>query len=302
MPSQKSTTRPPAHPKDPYSEPRPPFPAQHQPHPGRESDIDPKPRYEAPNYKPAGKLTGKVALITGGDSGIGRAVALIYAREGADVAIAFLPSEQEDAEEVRRAVTATGRRCLLLAEDLTTAGAPENLVQQTVSQLGQLDILVSNAAYQNRKETLAEIDDAEFDKTYRTNVLAFFQLAKAAVPHLREGSAIIVTASIQGKQPSAELVDYASTKAALISMTKSLAKQLVSKGIRVNAVAPGPVWTPLNAVDSGQPAEKVGKFGADSESGRPAQPEEIAPAYVFLASQADSSYISGAVIFQTLAE
>ena len=302
MPSQKTTSRPPAHPTDQRPEPGPPFPAQHQPHPGRESDIDPKPRYEAPNYKPAGKLTGKIALITGGDSGIGRAVALIYAREGADVAIAFLPSEQEDAEEVRAAVTATGRRCLLLADDLTNAGAAENLIEQTVSQLGGLDILVSNAAYQNRKETLADIDDAEFDKTYRTNVHAFFRLAKAAIPHLREGSAIIVTASIQGKQPSAELVDYASTKAALISMTKSLAKQLVSKGIRVNAVAPGPVWTPLNAVDAGQPAEKVGTFGTDSESGRPAQPEEIAPAYVFLASNPDSSYISGAVIFPTLAE
>jgi NAD(P)-dependent dehydrogenase (short-subunit alcohol dehydrogenase family) len=278
------------------SEPKPPFPAQHQPKPGLESKVQPRPRFQAGRYKPSGKLDGKAALITGGDSGIGRAVAVLYAREGADVAISYLPEEQSDAEETKAAVEAAGRRCLLLPGDLTDPEYCERLVEQTAEEFGKLDILVSNAAYQNRKESLDQITDEEFDRTFKTNIYAYFRLTRAALKHLKPGSAIIATSSVTGLTGSSSLADYSATKGAINSFTKTLAQDLVEKGIRVNAVAPGPVWTPLNSVDEGETPEKVAKFGADSPMGRPAQPEEIAPSYVFLASDADSSYITGIVL------
>jgi NAD(P)-dependent dehydrogenase (short-subunit alcohol dehydrogenase family) len=278
------------------SEPKNPFPAQHQDAPGLESKLDPRPRWEASRYRAAGKLEGKVALITGGDSGIGRAVAFLYAREGADVAINFLPEEESDAAEVRRSVEALGRRCLLLPGDLAKTPTAAQLVEKTVSEFGRLDVLVSNAAHQARKTSLDEVTDEEFDRTFKTNIYAFFRLAKAAIPHLQPGAAIIATSSETGIMGSKQLPDYSATKGAINAFTKALAMQLIEKGIRVNAIAPGPVWTPLNPSDSGLPAEKVAQFGTQSPMGRPAQPEELAPAYVFLASDADSSYITGIVL------
>ncbi|MGE3177835.1 MAG: SDR family oxidoreductase [Vicinamibacterales bacterium] len=278
------------------SEPKPPFPKQKLEKPGLEADMSPRPAYEAPRYKPAGKLAGKVALITGGDSGIGRAVAVMYAREGADVAIAYLPEERRDAEETQRAVEAAGRRCLALEGDLTRAEVCTMLVERTVAGLGHLDILVSNAAHQNRKPSLDELDDEEFDRTFKTNVYAYFRLVKAAVPHLPRGSAIIVTGSETGFEGPEQLPDYSGTKGAIHTLTKSFAKLLAERGIRVNCIAPGPVWTPLNPADQGASAEKVASFGKKTPLGRPAQPEELAPAYVFLASDPDSSYITGEVL------
>ena len=237
-----------------------------------------------------------MALITGGDSGIGRAVAVIYAREGADVAIAYLPEEQSDAEETRRHVQAAGRRCELLPGDLTDAAYCDALVEKTVATFGQLDILVSNAAHQNRKQTLEEITDEEFDRTFKINVYACFRLCRAALRHMRAGSAIVITSSETGIQGSALLPDYSATKGAINAFTKALAQNLIKKGIRVNAVAPGPVWTPLNPSDSGLPPEKVAVFGKSNPMGRPAQPEEVAPAYVYLASDADSSFVTGIVL------
>lgn len=278
------------------SEPKPPFPAQHQPKPGIESKLQPRPRFEARQYRPSGKLEGKVALITGGDSGIGRAVAVLYAREGADVAISYLPEEQGDADETNAAVQAAGRRCVLLPGDLTDATFCDQLVDRTVQELGRLDILVSNAAYQNRKESLDQISDDEFDRTFKTNVYAYFRLARAALKHLKPGSSIIATSSVTGLRGSSSLADYSATKGAINAFTKTLAQDLVGRGIRVNAIAPGPVWTPLNACDEGKTPEEVAKFGEGTPIGRPAQPEEIAPSYVFLASDADSSYITGIVL------
>jgi len=277
------------------SHPKPPFPAKKLDKPGLEADLEPKPRYEAPTYKAAGKLAGKRALITGGDSGIGRAVALLFAREGADVAINYLPDEQPDAEETRRAVEEVGKKCILLPGDLVDPKLCANLVAQTIQQLGGIDILVSNAAHQNRK-TLDEITPEEFDRTMKTNVYAYYYLAQAAVPHMKPGSAILATSSSTGYRASEELPDYSATKGAINQFTKALAKQLLDKGIRVNAVAPGPVWTPLNPADEGLAPKDVAKFGAQTPMERPAQPEEIAPAYVFLASEADSSYITGIVL------
>ncbi|HZR84398.1 MAG TPA: SDR family oxidoreductase [Candidatus Binatia bacterium] len=277
-------------------EPKPPFPEQHLDEPGLESELEPRPRYEAPRYRAAGKLAGKVALVTGGDSGIGRAVAVLYAREGADVAISYLPVEQSDAEETRAAVEREGRRCLLLPGDLTDAAVCRDIVERTVAELGHLDVLVSNAAHQTRKQSLEEVTDEEWDRTFRTNVYAYFRLAKAALPHLKPGSAIIATSSETGLMGSKLLPDYSATKGAINAFTKALAQSVLEKGIRVNAVAPGPVWTPLNPADAGQPPERVAEFGKQVPMERPAQPEEIAPAYVFLASDADSSYITGEVI------
>jgi NAD(P)-dependent dehydrogenase (short-subunit alcohol dehydrogenase family) len=277
-------------------EPRLPFAKQHQEQPGLESKLDPLPRYQASRYKPAGKLEGKVALITGGDSGIGRAVAVIYAREGADVAIVYLPEEQSDADETRKAVEAEGRRCLMLAADLTNAGACTDLVNQTVAELGRLDILVSNAAHQTRKQALEYLTNEDFDLTFKTNVYAYFWLARAALRHMRPGSAIIATSSVTGLEGSKLLPDYSATKGAINAFSKSLAQSVLERGIRVNVVAPGPVWTPLNAADPGLPADKVAKFGHGVPMQRPAQPEELAPSYVFLASDADSSYITGTVL------
>lgn len=278
------------------TEPKPPFPKQHLDKPGLESKLSPRPRYQAPNYKPAGKLQGKVALITGGDSGIGRAVAVIYAREGADVAIAYLPAEQSDAEETKKAVEAAGRKCLLLPGDLCDADYCKDLVERTVRELGKLDVLVSNAAHQNRKESLEEVTDDEFDRTFKTNIYAYFRLVRAALPHLKPGAAIIATSSETGLMGNKLLPDYSATKGAINAFTKALAQNLVERGIRINAVAPGPVWTPLNPADAGASEEKVANFGKDTPMGRPAQPEEVAPAYVFFASDADSSYITGEVL------
>jgi NAD(P)-dependent dehydrogenase (short-subunit alcohol dehydrogenase family) len=278
------------------AQPKPPFPPQHQPAPGLESKLKPRPRYEAEAYKAAGKLKGKTALITGGDSGIGRAVALLYAREGAHVAITYLPEEQSDAEETRRIVEAAGAQCILLCGDLTDPKFCSDAVETTVRGLGGLDILVSNAAQQSRKESLEELTDADLDRTFRTNVYAYFRLARAALKHMKSGAAIIATSSVTGIKGSKELPDYSATKGAINAFTKTLAQALIDRGIRVNAVAPGPVWTPLNPSDAGATPEKVAQFGASKPMGRPAQPEELAPAYVFLASNADSSYITGTVL------
>ena len=275
--------------------PKNPLPAQHHERPVLESEITPRPQYQAPAYRPAGKLTGKRALITGGDSGIGRAVAVLYAKEGADVALVYLPAEEPDAQETKAAVEAEGRKCVLLPGDVSTCEFCYAAVDEAVHQLGGLDILVNNAAYQRSQKGLDELDEAQFDQTFKTNIYAYFWFAKAAVRHLRKGSAIINTGSITGLEGSKELLDYSATKGAIHAFTKSLAQNLVEKGIRVNCVAPGPVWTPLNPSDNKTP-EEVAKFGASQPMKRPGQPEEIAPAFVFFASEADSSYITGEVL------
>ena len=277
-------------------EPTPPFPKQHQEKPGLESQLRPVPRFEAGEYRAAGKLAGKVALITGGDSGIGRAVAVLFAREGADVVVAHLQAERSDAVETQRAVQSHGRKCVLVEGDLKEPAFCDDLVESTVRALGKLDILVSNAAHQNRKKSLDEVTDEEFDDTFKTNVYAYFRLARAALRHMKAGSSIIATSSVTGFFGSKGLPDYSATKGAINAFTKTLAQEVVDKGIRVNAVAPGPVWTPLNAADAGTPPDKVAEHGSNVPMGRPAQPEELAPAYVFLASNADSSYITGTVL------
>jgi len=278
------------------SEPKPPNPKQKLDKPGIQAEMDQQPRWRAPKYRAAGKLKGKVALVTGADSGIGRAVAYLYAREGADVAIVHLAAEQRDADETRQAIEEEGRKCLDLSGDLTDPKFCRQAVERTIRELGRLDILVSNAAWQNRKESIEDVTEEEWHRTFRTNIDAYFHLVKAAVPHLKPGSAIIATSSETGLQGNKSLPDYSATKGAINAFTKALAGQLLEKGIRVNAVAPGPVWTPLNPADEGSKPEQIEKFGAKQPIKRPAQPEEIAPAYVFLASDADSSYISGIVL------
>jgi NAD(P)-dependent dehydrogenase (short-subunit alcohol dehydrogenase family) len=282
-----------AQPSD-QKQPVPPFPAQHQEKPGLESRIKPRPEYQAPTYNAAGKLNGKVALITGGDSGIGRAVAVLYAREGADVAIVHLPEEREDAQHTRREVEKEGRTCLLIPGDVTDSAFCREAVEQTVNELGRLDILVNNAAFQQHQENLEEVTEEQWEHTFRTNIFGYFYMAKAALPHLDRGAAILNCGSITGLEGSKELLDYSSTKGAIHAFTKSLAQNLVDRGIRVNCVAPGPVWTPLNIAD--KDAEAAGKHGSAVPMKRPAQPEEIAPAFVFFASEADSSYITGEVL------
>lgn len=274
--------------------PKPPFKPQHQRRPGLESKITPRPRFEAPDYKGSGKLDGRVALITGGDSGIGRAVAVLYAREGADVAIVYLPEEQSDAEVTESAVVAEGRRCLLIPGDVQDSRFCEQAVQATAEAFGWIDILVNNAAYQHHQPSIEDITDEQLDRTFRTNIFGYFYMARAAVRRMQPGSAIINTGSITGLEGSGSLLDYSSTKGAIHAFTKSLAQNLVDKGIRVNCVAPGPIWTPLNVAD--KPAQKAAKHGSDVPMKRPGQPEEVAPTYVFFASNVDSSYITGEVL------
>jgi NAD(P)-dependent dehydrogenase (short-subunit alcohol dehydrogenase family) len=274
--------------------PEPPFPPQHQPKPGIEADIRPRPEFQAPEYRAAGKLENCAALITGGDSGIGRAVAVLFAREGADVAIVYLPVEETDARSTLKAVEAEGRRALLIPGDVQRSEFCAEAVRRTVEEFGRLDVLVNNAAYQQHQESIEEITDEQLDRTFRTNIYGYFYMTRAALPHLKEGACIINTGSITGLEGSKQLLDYSATKGAIHAFTKSLAQNLVDKKIRVNCVSPGPVWTPLNPSD--KDAGKVAMFGADTPMKRPAQPEEIAPAFVFFASNPDSSYITGEVL------
>lgn len=276
------------------SRPESPMPEQEQDRPGIESKMEPRPQYLAPNYKGSGKLEGKTALITGGDSGIGRSVAVFYAREGADVSIVYLPEEEPDAKETADAVRAEGRKCLLINGDVSDPEFCRKAVERTVAELGKLDILVNNAAYQHHQKTIEDISDEQLDKTFRTNIFGYFYMVRAAMKHLGPGSAVVNCGSITGLEGSPELLDYSATKGAIHAFTKSLAKNLAKKKIRVNCVSPGPVWTPLNVAD--KEAKEVAGHGADTPLKRPAQPEEIAPAFVFFASEIDSSYITGEVL------
>ncbi|WP_010585493.1 SDR family oxidoreductase [Schlesneria paludicola] len=274
--------------------PKSPMKPQVQPKPGLDSEMSPQPQYQARGYKGAEKLLDRVALISGGDSGIGRAVAVLYAREGADVAIIYLPAEQSDTETTKSAVEAEGRRALLIPGDVTHSVFCKQAVEATIRHFGKLDILVNNAAYQQTHASPEAITDEEWEKTFRTNIFGYFYLVRAALPHLKSGSSIINTGSITGLEGSKDLIDYASTKGAIHAFTKSLAQNLADRHIRVNCVAPGPIWTPLQPVS--KPAEKVAKHGQDTPMGRPGQPDEVSPAYVFFASEVDSSYISGEVL------
>lgn len=274
--------------------PKGPMPAQKQPRPGIEKKIEPRPQYRAPDYKGAEKLAGKAAIITGGDSGIGRAVAVLFAREGADVAIVHLPAEKVDAKETVAAVEAEGRKCLAIAGDVKDPKFCQRAVRKAYTEFGRLDILVNNAAFQQHQKSITDLTDEQFEETFRTNIFGYFYMAKAAVEFIPEGGTIINCGSITGLEGSKELIDYSATKGAIHAFTKSLAQSLVEKKIRVNCVAPGPVWTPLNVAD--KEPEDVAQHGADTPMKRPAQPEEIAPAFVFFASNADSSYITGEVM------
>ncbi|HEY0982579.1 SDR family oxidoreductase [Schlesneria sp. T3-172] len=271
-----------------------PMPAQQQEHPGLESRMKPLPQYKAPRYRGSAKLLDKVALITGGDSGIGRAVAVLYAREGADVAIVYLPAEQSDAEETRDAVEEEGRKALLIPGDVTDPEFCRSAVERTVRDLGRIDILVNNAAYQESADRLEDITHAQWDLTFRTNIYGYFYMAQAALPYMNEEGSIINCGSITGLEGNKTLIDYAATKGAIHAFTKSLAQNLVDRKIRVNCVAPGPIWTVLQPVS--KPAQDVAEHGLKSPMQRPGQPEEVAPAFVFFASNADSSYISGEVL------
>jgi NAD(P)-dependent dehydrogenase (short-subunit alcohol dehydrogenase family) len=266
------------------------LPAQHQErHPGISAEMQPQPAEVAPFYRGSSKLDGKVALITGGDSGIGRSVAILYAREGADVAIVYL-NEHDDARTTQKLVQAEGRRCLLLAGDVGRRDFCKEAVRKTVDEFGKLDILVNNAAVQYVQERLEDISEEQLETTFRTNIFGMFFLTQAAMEHLKEGASIINSTSITAFQGNPTLIDYSSTKGAILAFTRALSQSLAEKGIRVNAVAPGPIWTPL--IPSSFPAEKVAEFGQNTPLGRPGQPEEVAPSYVFLAS-ADSSYMTG---------
>lgn len=269
------------------------LPPQHQEkQPGIESEMTPRPEYKAPAYQAAGKLKDKVAIITGGDSGIGRAVAVLYAKEGADVAIVY-KDEHSDAEETKKAVEQEGRKCILLPGDVGDESFAKQAVEQTVSELGKLDIVVNNAAEQHVQQSIVDITAEQLERTFRTNIFGMFFITKAAVPHLKEGSTIINTTSVTAYRGEPVLLDYSSTKGAITAFTRALSMNIVEKGIRVNAVAPGPIWTPL--IPASFDEEKVSKFGASQPMKRPGQPEEVAPAYVYLAST-DSSYVSGQII------
>ena len=287
----KTMAKPPVDPTTAY--PKPPFPKQQQPWPGLTSKMDPRPDHGEASYKGSGRLVGRKALLTGGDSGIGRAAAIAYAREGADVAINYLPAEEPDAQEVAKLIRDAGGKAVLIPGDIKDEAFCRKLVADAVAQLGGLDILVNNAARQISRDSILDITTADFDETYKTNVYAMFWITKAAVPHLRPGSTIINTASVNAYDPSENLLDYASTKGAIMIFSKALAKQLAPKGVRVNAVAPGPFWTPLQ-VTGGQPADKLPEFGADTPMGRAGQPAELAGVYVLLASP-ESSYSTGQV-------
>jgi NAD(P)-dependent dehydrogenase (short-subunit alcohol dehydrogenase family) len=276
------------------TQPKAPMPPQKQKRPGIEAKMSPRPEFLAPNYRGAGKLLDKVALITGGDSGIGRSVAVLYAREGANVAIVYLKEEETDARETAMHIEAEGRQALLIPGDVSKASFCEKAVEKTVREFGKLDILVNNAAFQKHQKIITDISDEQFEKTFKTNIFGYFYMARAAVKHLKEGGAIVNCGSITGLEGNKDLLDYSATKGAIHAFTKSLAQQLVEKGIRVNCVSPGPIWTPLNVAD--KPRKEVAKHGADTPMKRPGQPEEVAPAFVFFASDADSSYISGEIM------
>jgi NAD(P)-dependent dehydrogenase (short-subunit alcohol dehydrogenase family) len=269
------------------------FPAQHQDRqPGIESEMEPRPESLAPWYRGSGKLEDKVAIITGGDSGIGRSVAILFAREGADVVIVYL-DEHEDAEEARRLVENEGRSCLTIAGDVGQKAFCSSVVDQTIEKFGRLDILVNNAAVQYVQESIEDIPEDQIERTFRTNIFSHFFLTQAAVPHMKEGSSIINSTSITAFRGMEVLLDYASTKGAILAFTRSLAQSLAKRGIRVNSVAPGPIWTPL--IPASFPEDSVKDFGRNTLLGRAGQPEEVAPSYVFLASR-DSSYITGQTI------
>lgn len=273
--------------------PEPPMPAQKLEKPGDESDLDPRPQFLAPDYQGSEKLRGMSAIVTGGDSGIGRAVAILFAREGANVSIIYL-NEHDDAKETCRYIEAEGRRAICIPGDVKNPTFCRDAVRQTIQSFGQLDILVNNAAFQEHVGSIEELDDEHLDMTMRTNVYGYIQMTRAAVPHLKPGSAIINTGSETGIFGQPYLLDYSATKGAIHAFSKALASSLAPRGIRVNAVAPGPVWTPLNPAD--QPEDRIEKFGSGTSMKRPAQPEEIAPAYVFLAAPSCSSYITGVVL------
>lgn len=269
------------------------FPPQHQNHqPGIESEMNPLPISIDPNYKPGGKLTGKTAIITGGDSGIGKSVAIYFAKEGADIAIVYL-EEHQDAEETKKLIEAEGRKCLLFSGDIGSEDHCKNIVNQVIDHFGQIDILVNNAAEQHPQTSLLNITTAQLEKTFRTNIFSFFFMSKMVLPFLKKGASIINTASITAYEGHEQLLDYSASKGAIVTFTRSLAKSLAPQGIRVNGVAPGPIWTPL--IPSTFPSDQVATFGSNTPMGRAGQPFELAPSYVFLASD-DSTYVSGQMI------